>query len=111
MDPLDAYNASVNRRLSIAAFLTVALMTGTGAILACSAAQVPDRAERVRLGAEALTIACSNATAVQLGPELEALCEFVLGDSTASSLPPVASGEPPDGGPGQGVRSVGDGGT
>ncbi len=106
MDPLDAYNASVNRRLAIAAFLTVALMIGTGAILACSAAQVPDRAERARIAVEGARVACEQLYRTppeSIPAEVHVACETLLGEPTVA---PVASGEPPDGGPGQGVRAV-----
>ncbi len=101
MDPLDAYNASVNRRLAIAAFLTVALMIGTGAILACSAAQVPDRAERARLAVEGAKVACEQLYRTppeSIPDEVHVACETLLGAPTAD---PVASGDPPDGGPGR----------
>ena len=112
MDPLDAYNDSVNRRLSIAAFLTVALMIGAGAILACSAAQVPDRAERARLAVEGAKVACEQLYRTppeSIPAEVHVACETLLGPDDAPVSEEPAMGDPPDGGPGQGVRAV-DGG-
>jgi hypothetical protein len=94
------------RRLSIAAFLTVAVGLGAVAFLACSGAQLPDRGERARLAVEGARLACQELFRVPpevVTPEVLVACETLLGEPTVK---PVASGEPTDGGPGQGARSV-----
>jgi hypothetical protein len=113
MDPLDDYNASVNRRLSIAAFLTVALGIGAVALVACAGSE--SRVERARFVIQAAQGACSEYMRGEIPrfDEAEELCPLLVGPPAAphpaeSDDGPVSgdSGPAPDGGPGQGERRV-----
>jgi hypothetical protein len=71
--------------------------------LACSGAQLPDRGERARIAVEGARLACQELFRTPpevVTPEVLVACETLLGEPTA------VPGDPPDGGPGQGVRSV-----
>lgn len=107
------------KRLTLAAFASVVLMVGAGVVaISCAAARdaLPrDRAERARLAVEGLTLAtgaardaCSAAVGVNLSPEVETACEVLLSDddSPVSGDSGPVPGDAPDGGPGNGVRSV-----
>lgn len=117
MDPLDRYNESVNRQLAVGAFLTLAVGLALVAGVSCAGSE-QSRVERARFVIQAAQGACSEYMRGEIPrfDEAEELCPLLVGPPAAphpaeSDDAPVSGDSGPDGGPGQGVRSAGDGGT